>query len=89
MALSYRTATRDDVDELCELDGRNFGGRFDADSVERIRESFDLSRFLVARDTSLPGDPMVGAAGNFSLEVTLPGPSVVPMAGVTWVSVAT
>jgi len=89
VALSYRTATRDDVDELCELDGRNFGGRFDADSVERIRESFDLSRFLVARDTSLPGDPMVGAAGNFSLEVTLPGPSVVPMAGVTWVSVAT
>ena len=29
------------------------------------------------------------AAGNFGLEVTLPGPSVVPMAGVTWVSVAT
>ncbi len=89
MGLTYTIATRDDVDELCELDSRNFGFRFDADTIERIRDSFDLARFVVARDTAQTGDPMVGAAGNFSLEVTLPGPSVVPMAGVTWVSVAT
>lgn len=89
MGLTYTTATRDDVDELCELDSRNFGFRFDADTIERLRDSLDLTRFLVVRDTSQDEHPMVGAAGNFSLEVTLPGPSVVPMAGVTWVSVAT
>lgn len=89
MALTYTTANRDDVDELCELDGRNFGFRFDGDSIERIRDSFELSRFVVARDSSVDGRPMVGAAGNFGLELTLPGPAVLPMAGVTWVSVST
>ena len=81
MTLTYTVAGRDDVDELCELDGRNFGFRFDTDAIERIRNSFDLTRFIVVRDTSLDGDPMVGAGGNFGLEVTLPGPTAVPMAG--------
>jgi len=89
VALIYTTATGDDVDELCEFDGRNFGFRMEADEIEWVRENFDLDRFVVARDPALDGSPMVGAAGNFGLEVTLPGPTVVPMAGVTWVSVAT
>ncbi len=89
MSVTYTTATPDDVDELCELDGRNFGFRMEADEIEWVRDNFDLDRFVVARDRSLEGAPMIGAAGNFGLEVTLPGPAVVPMAGVTWVSVAT
>ncbi len=89
MALSFRTARPDDVEEICEADARAFGvGPFAEDEVARIRDQFDLSRFVVVRDSDQPKSPVVAAAGNFSLEVTLPGPAVVPMAGVTWVSVA-
>ncbi len=89
MALTYSTATADDVDELCDFDGRNFGFRMDDVGIETVRSEFDLDRFVIVRDSSLAGNPMVGAAGNFGLGVTLPGPAPVPMAGVTWVSVAT
>ncbi len=89
MALSYEIATSDDVDELCELDSRSFGFRMDAKEIDFIRDNFDLSRFVVVRDSSLEGNPMVGSGGNYTLEVNLPGPCSVPMAGVTWVSVAT
>ncbi len=89
MTLTFTTATRDDVEELCELDGRNFGFRMASTEIEFVRDSFDLSRFVVVRDPSTGGNQMVAAGGNFGLAVTLPGPTPVPMAGVTWVSVAT
>jgi len=89
MTLSYSTATLDDVEELCEVDARNFGaGPFTAEEIEQIKRSFDLSRFVIVRDPALTGQPIVAAAGNFGLELTLPGPTTVPMAGVTWVSVS-
>ena len=88
MTLSYATATVDDVEEMCELDGRSFGFRMDDKEIEFVAENFDLSRFIVARDSAVDGNPIVATAGNFSLEVTLAGPAPVPMAGVTWVSVS-
>ena len=44
----------------------------------------DLSRFRLALD----GPAVVGVAGSFALDMTVPGGATVPMGGVTWVSVA-
>ena len=84
MPIEFRAPRPDDLEALVALDFRNFGATVEEGDVDEVRHELDLDRFLVAWD----GAQMVGAAGSFDLELTLPGPSTVPMSGVTWVSVA-
>ncbi|MEM9565279.1 MAG: GNAT family N-acetyltransferase [Actinomycetota bacterium] len=84
MSIEIRGAEDDDLEALVHLDFRNFGGTVEDGDVDEVREEIDLDRFLVAVD----GDRLVGAAGSYAMDLTLPGLGTVPMSGVTWVSVA-
>ena len=60
-----------------------FGETLGPEVLEYERRFFEFDRSLVALDD---GD-MVATAGAFSFELTLPGLTTVPAAGVTWVTV--
>lgn len=82
--ITIRRATADDWDELVHVDHRGFGYAHEqwwADSYDGV---IDLERFQLALD----GAEIVGVAGSYELEVTLPGGASVPMSGTTWVSVS-
>ncbi|MEM1334362.1 MAG: GNAT family N-acetyltransferase, partial [Actinomycetota bacterium] len=85
MAISYRVATDADFEAMCDFDGAQFGQRWEPAERLVLRPTLDLERFVLARD----GADLVGVAGNFTQELTVPGGVVVPAAGVTWVAVAT
>jgi len=82
--IEIRTATEEDWDALFRVDGRNFGFAYTPEDQADGQPTIDLSRFRLACD----GSEVVGIAGSFALDVTLPGGTTVPMGGVTWVSVA-
>lgn len=82
--ITLRRATDDDFVVMTEFDGATFGEAWPPEELELLRPMLDLDRFVLAHD----GDTLVGVAGNYSLEVTVPGPSVERAAGVTWVAVA-
>ena len=65
-------------------DGRAFGFVPTDELLVERRRLVDLDRFRVAIDAG----EVVGVAGSFGFDVTLPGGTTVPAAGVTWVSVA-
>lgn len=77
-------ATDDDIAEMLEFDGMAFGDPWPENLAELARASLDLDRFRVVRDSGR----LVGLAGAYSLEVTVPGGAQVPASGVTWVAVA-
>ena len=54
------------------------------DAIAKRRHLHDLGRFRVATD----GGRIVGVAGSFAFDMTVPGGTSVPMAGTTWVSVS-
>lgn len=84
MAIDIRIATPDDLEALVAVDFRNFGVTIDDGDIDEVRDQLDLDRFLVATD----GNRLVGAAGSYEMELTLPGNGRLPMSGVTWVSVS-
>lgn len=84
MAIELRSATPDDVEAMVTLDFRNFGATPEEGDVDEVREELDLDRFLLAWD----GAALVGAAGSYEMDLTLPGLATVAMSGVTWVSVS-
>ncbi|MFK8025339.1 MAG: GNAT family N-acetyltransferase [Ilumatobacter sp.] len=79
-----RSATPDDFDAIIARDEQAFSGSFDEEQRRRTRESFVFERFVVAIDDT----DLVGLAGSFDFDLTLPGGATVPSAGTTWVSVA-
>lgn len=79
-----RTPGVDDLDAVFRRDEEAFGGAFTDEQRRTWSDLLDLSRFRLAVD----GTSVVGLAGSHALELTLPGDTVVPMAGTTWVSVA-
>jgi predicted acetyltransferase len=79
-----RTPTDDDWAAMLHADGRAFGMTYADHDREEIRPVIDFSRFRVACDRA----EIVGIAGSFALDVTVPGGATLPMGGVTWVSVA-
>lgn len=79
-----RTPSDDDWAAICAFDGRSFGSTYTAEEIERKRPMHDMARFRMIVDRS----HIVGVAGSYALDVTLPGRRVVPMGGVTWVAVA-
>lgn len=69
--------------QLVRSDGRSFGAAYSEDDIQRQRSVTDLNRFRVAVEDGR----VVGGAGSYEFDMTLPGGSAVPTGGVTWVSV--
>ncbi|HEY0521048.1 MAG TPA: GNAT family N-acetyltransferase [Ilumatobacteraceae bacterium] len=84
MPISYRTATDSDWPAICRADGRAFGFTYEPERIESSRVIHDTSRYEIALD----GSEVVGVAGVYSLEVTVPGGGQLPMGAITWVSTA-
>lgn len=63
--------------------GEQFDGEEDLRELEDERPLFEFDRSLAAFD----GDAIVGTGGIFSFRLTVPGPTTVPAAGVTWIAV--
>jgi predicted acetyltransferase len=84
VTITYSRATTDEVDELIDFDARNFGHPPEPAWIAAMNESIDLDRFVTARDDGR----LVGLAANYGLQLTLPGPAPLAMAGVGCVSVA-
>src|SRR3954469_580185 len=71
---------------MAEADGRGFGVHYSEAELEDLRSWLDMDSFLLAVDPL--DDAIVGVTGAFDFQVTMPGGRTLPMAGVTWVSVA-
>jgi predicted N-acetyltransferase YhbS len=83
---TLRRATADDLPAILIADGRAFGTEFTAADVEDFRPLYDPDRYLLACD---PDDgTIIGVAGEYPFDVTLPGGATVSAPGVSWVSVA-
>ena len=90
MSIEIRPVREDDWPAIFFADGRAFGTSYTPEEIAKRLPLLDPSRFRIAVD-SCPGraGQVVGVAGSFALDVTLPGGATVPMGGVTWVSTAT
>jgi predicted acetyltransferase len=84
MSIEIRTATDADWEPLCHADGRAFGFTYTEEMRAERRPLMDLDRFRLAFD----GADIVGLAGSYALDVTMPGGTCVPAGGLTWVGVA-
>ena len=83
--IEIRTPVEDDFGPLTDFDARTFGsGAYSAEDREVTRPTMDLDRYRLAFEDGA----IVGAAGSDPFEMTLPGLTTIPMAGVTWVAVA-
>ena len=84
MTIEVRVPEEADWLPLVEVDGRAFASPWTPERLAVVRPSIDLSRFRIACD----GPELVGLAGSFAFDVTLPGGSCVPAGGLTWVAVS-
>ncbi len=84
MPIEIRTPEDVDVAALFAADARGFGFTYDQEEIDRRRPVLDLTRYRVVLDAS----SIVGVAGSFAMDMSLPGGASIPVGGVTWVSVA-
>jgi predicted acetyltransferase len=84
MDIAIRQATEDDWPAIARNDALSFGVTYTDEQLADNGRLLEFDRFVVA----VAGDDLVGAAGAFSFELTLPGGEAVPAGGLTWVSVA-
>ena len=83
MAITLRPIVPDEFDAFFRANSSAFG-RLPSEEVLAIwRPTCDFARSLAAFD----GEQIVGTAGAFSFELTVPGTAALPAAGVTWVAV--
>jgi predicted acetyltransferase len=83
MVLELRSITDHEFPRYALDLSMSFGDDFDEAQIERYRALSDVDRAFAAFD----GGEMVGTAGSFSFDLTLPGGTALPVAGVTAVSV--
>lgn len=84
MDLELRPVTEDEFEELVRVDHAAFGGGPpDADRLADLRKALEPDRTRAVFE----GGRLVAASGALSLELTVPGLTTVPAAGVTWVGV--
>lgn len=78
-----------DLDMVVTNDLRSFGGDVDvAFARETWASPLEFDRFWVSTDQRASGgELLVGHAGIFSFDLTMPGGRQIPLAGVTWVAV--
>lgn len=79
-----RRATAADLPAMMIADARGFGVQHSASDIEEFRSLFEPERYLLACE---PDGTIVGTAGDFPFDVTLPGGATLPVPGVSWVSV--
>lgn len=82
--ISLRSATEDDWPRIYQLDAFAFGFWNSPAGRTAVRAKTRDADVVVAEEDGR----IVGVAMFYRLEVTVPGGAVLPMAGVTWVSVA-
>ncbi len=82
--IDIRVATEEDFSAMAVFDGIAFGSPWPEKLLESAKATLDFDRFRVAHD----GDTLVGVAGSYAQEVTVPGGAQVRSGGVTWVAVA-
>jgi predicted acetyltransferase len=82
VSFEIRPVTKDEYVPFATTTGTAFGN-VDVEEQEDERGFFEFERSLAAFD----GDRIVGTAGAFTFDLTLPGLTTVPAAGVTWVGV--
>jgi len=83
MAFEMRPVTPEELPEFLRADVAAFGGEITPESVERWRTVFEYDRGLAAFDEGR----IVGTAGAYAFDLTLPGLTTIPVAGVSYVSV--
>ena len=83
MDLTLRPVSGDELPAYIDAEQTAFGGHRDPDELEHERKFIELDRTLAAFE----GDRVVGTAGSFSFELTVPGPRQLRAAGVTAVGV--
>ena len=83
MAIEIRATAPDEVAKALAPIWHYFGGRPEAEEVEQLGTILPLDRVLAALD----GDQIVGGAGAYLFETTVPGGAQVPTAGVMAVGV--
>lgn len=84
MVIRIRIPSEDQWSEMFRTDARGFGWVPEPGDSEARRPLVDLSRFRIAVER----DQIVGIAGSYAIEATMPGGTTVPMSGITWVSVS-
>jgi predicted acetyltransferase len=84
MAFRIRPPVEADIAAMYRADGTAFGAQWKHEDIERTLPAIELDRFRIAVD----GDDVVGTAGTYSLDMTVPGGGTLPTGGVTWVSSA-
>ncbi len=84
MEVEIRPVGPDEVESFIRVGNAAFLGCPTEEQVEEQRPQLpELSRTLGA----FAGGRLVGTAGDFGLELTVPGGALVPMAGLSWVGV--
>lgn len=82
MSTAIRPIAPEEFESFARAFGTSFGFEMNLENMEPQRQIFEFDRTLAV----LEGEEMVGTAGVFSFDTTVPGASM-PTAGVTWVSV--
>ena len=83
MGFEIRPIHEDELPTFVRTDSAAFGGVPSDEDIELMRHGFEFDRSLAAFD----GSCMVGTAGAYSFDLTLPGLTSIPVAGVSWVGV--
>jgi predicted acetyltransferase len=81
--LALRPVTEAELPAFVQVDRTGFGLDFTEQTIRDAFTLLELDRTLAAFD----GNHLVGTAAAFSFELTLPGLTIAPAAGVTWVAV--
>jgi predicted acetyltransferase len=83
MSWEMRSVTPNELPAFIRVDGAAYSSPQTDEEIESVRGSFEFDRSLVA----IEGERFIGAAGAMSFDLTLPGYTTIPVAGVTWVAV--
>lgn len=83
MDITLRPVTPDEFADFQRAASNGFAGHADDDHVERNRSVFEFERSIAAFE----GNTIVGTGDCFKFDLTLPGGTTLPAAGVSWITV--
>jgi predicted acetyltransferase len=83
MSWEIRPITPNELPTFIRVDGAAYSSPQTDEEIESVRGSFEFDRSLVA----IEGGRFIGSATAMSFDLTLPGYTTIPVAGVTWVAV--
>ncbi|MGH9272334.1 MAG: GNAT family N-acetyltransferase, partial [Ilumatobacteraceae bacterium] len=86
--IELHTPGEEDLDAVFRLDGQVFAEPWKPEDRQRTQQLMELDRFRIAVDGGRVGRRVVGVAGSYTLEMTVPGGGALPTGGVTFVAVA-